>query len=142
MISTHSDNTLGTESFHKRLASIPLSAWEDELPALDLITRETIRLASSSTFLRRNLKTELDTDGVCIAKGDFMAYLTADVHLDENIYPNPGAFDPGRFEDRRNEGKSLYCGYVGWGPSSFPSHHPSIGAHSWVLWFFPAHLFF
>lgn len=115
MISTHSDNTLRTESLHKQLASIPLSAWEDELPALDLIIRETIRLASSSTFLRRNLKTELDSDGVHIAKGDFVAYLAADVHLDENIYPNPGTFDPGRFEDGRSEGKNSYCGYVGWG---------------------------
>ena len=115
MMSTHSDTTLRTESSHKQLASIPLSAWEDELPALDLIIRETIRLASSSTFLRRNMKTELDADGVHIAKGDFVAYLAADVHLDENIYPNPGTFDPGRFEDGRSEGKNSYCGYVGWG---------------------------
>ena len=115
MLSAHSDSTSGTEPFHKRLASIPLSAWEGDLPSLDLIIRETIRLSSSSTFLRRNLRTELDADGVSIAKGDFLAYSTADIHMNENIYPSPGTFDPGRYEEGRNEDKSVYCGYVGWG---------------------------
>jgi len=119
MISAHSDDTLGTELLHNRLASIPLSAWEDELPALDLIIRETIRLSSSNTLLRRNLRSEVDADGMRIAKGDFMAYLAADVHMDEDIYTNPGTFDPGRYEADRNEDKSVYCGYVGWGAGQF-----------------------
>jgi cytochrome P450 len=114
VLSTHSDTT-GTEPFHKQLASVPLSAWEGELPALDLIIRETIRLSSTWTFLRRNLRTDIDTDGVRIAKGDFMAYFVPDVHMNENIYPNPGTFDPGRYEDGRNEDKSVDFGYLGWG---------------------------
>ena len=36
------------------------------------------------------------SDGVRIAKGDFMVYLAADVHMDENIHPSPEAFDSGR----------------------------------------------
>ena len=128
MISAHSDDTLGTEPFHKRLASIPLSAWEDELPALDLIIRETIRLSSSNTLLRRNLRSEVDAGGVRIEKGDFMAYLAADVHMDENIYKNPGMFDPGRYGADRNEDKSVYCGYVGWGAGQ-PFLSPEFLAH-------------
>jgi len=121
MISTHSDGQIGTEPLHNRLASIPLSAWEDELPALDLIIRETIRLSTSTTHLRRNLRSEVEADGVRIAKGDFMAYLSTDVHMDEDIYKNPETFDPGRYEAGRNEDKSVYCGYVGWGAGQFLS---------------------
>lgn len=114
MMSTHSD-TIGVDSFHKQLATIPLPAWEDELPTLDLVIRETIRLSSSATFLRRNLKADIDVDGVRIAKGDFMAYLATDVHMDEKIYPDPFKFDPGRYEEGRNEDKGAYFGYLGWG---------------------------
>lgn len=114
MVSAHS-GTLDTEPFHKQLASVPLSAWEDELPALDLIIRETIRLSISFIFLRRNLKTDIDAEGVRIGKGDFLIYLAADVHLNQNIYSSPETFDPARYEDGRKEGGSVDCGFVGWG---------------------------
>jgi cytochrome P450 len=115
LISSHCGVIASTESFYKQLASVPFSAWEDELPSLDLIIRETIRLSTSFIFLRRNLKTDLDSDGAPIAKGDYVAYLSADVHMNENAYPSPGTFDPGRYEDGRNEDTSVHCGYVGWG---------------------------
>jgi len=120
MVSAHSGTISGTKPFHTQLASVPLSAWEDELPALDLIIRETIRLSISFVFLRRNLKTDIDAEGVRIAKGDFLLYLAADVHMNENIYSSPGTFDPARYEDGRNEDGGVDCGYVGWGAGRHP----------------------
>lgn len=124
MVSAHS-GTIGTEPFHKQLASVPLSAWEDELPALNLIIRETIRLSISFVFLRRNLKTDIDAEGLHIAKGDFLIYLAADVHMNENIYSRPGTFDPARYENGRNEDGVVDCGYVGWGAGKLSSLHSS-----------------
>jgi len=119
MISTHSD-TIATEAFHKQLASIPLSAWEDELPSLDLIIRETIRLSGSLTFLRRNLGTDIDAEGVRIARGDFMIYSVADIHMNERVYSNPSTFDPGRYEDGRNEDMGEPFGFIGFGVARHP----------------------
>jgi len=104
MISTHSDTTLRSESFHKQLASIPL-----------IIIRESIRLPGVLTFLFRNVKSDIDADGVRIAKGGFSIYSAPDVHMNENIYPDPEKFDPGRYEDRRNEDLTEPLGYVGFG---------------------------
>src|SRR5258705_455528 len=122
MLSAHSSD-MDTESLHKQLASVPLHAWEDELPSLDLIIRETIRLASSAMFtlLRRNVKTDIDAEGVRISRGDFIAYSAADVHMNKNVYTNPETFDPGRYEDGRKEDKRVSFGFVGWGAGNLVS---------------------
>ncbi|KAJ8523130.1 hypothetical protein ONZ45_g407 [Pleurotus djamor] len=108
-----------TEPIHQRLSSIPISAWEDEMPAMDLVIRETLRLTLSAAALRRNVLEDLKVDGKVIKKGDFLAYSLADVHLNPEIYSEPLKFDPSRFEAGREEDKKGTWSFLGWGST----HH-------------------
>ncbi|KAH9477139.1 Cytochrome P450 monooxygenase [Psilocybe cubensis] len=113
-------NTVSTEPLHKRLAAIPISAWDDELPVLELVIRETLRLAISGTALRRNLIEELTIANGQVKKGDFVAYSLADVHLNPDIYEQPEKFDPSRFEAGREEDKKGTFSFLGWGAGRHP----------------------
>jgi sterol 14-demethylase len=94
LLSKHSASN--TDALHTRLASIPLAAWEDELPALDAVIRETLRLVMGGIVLRRSLAPgELAVGAETLAPGEFLAYPLADVHLDPAIYPDPLRFDLG-----------------------------------------------
>jgi len=71
-------------------SKIPLSIWEEELSVIDLCLRESIRIVQSAVFLRRNLsKGSIEIDGYTIGPGDFVVYPTADIHHNNNVYPNP-----------------------------------------------------
>ena len=114
LIAKHTD-TVSRDPLHKRLAAIPISAWEDEMPVLDVVIRETIRLILTGTALRRNLIEELTVSSGTIRKGDFVAYLVADAHLNPEIYKRPEEFDPARFGPGREEDKKSTFAYLGWG---------------------------
>jgi sterol 14-demethylase len=104
-------------SIAERLASIPISAWEDEMPLLDACIRETVRMNVTGAALRRNLQDDdLHVEGRVIEKGSFIAYCFADVHLNSKIYPNPEKFDPERFTTRAEDVASpMTYAYLGWG---------------------------
>ncbi|KAJ7739145.1 cytochrome P450 [Mycena metata] len=109
-----------SDPLHKRLASIPVTAWEEEMPVAEAVIRETLRLVMGGVALRRNLEHELRIGAQTVTRGDFLAYSLADVHLDENIYPEPVKFDPGRYEAGREEDKNTPFGYLGWGAGRHP----------------------
>ena len=100
---------------HDRLASIPLSVWETELPMIDAVLRETQRLTMGSTALRRNLGDAVKVDNKIIRTGDFLAYPLADVHANPDIYSEPMKFDPLRFDLGREEDKKAPMAFLGWG---------------------------
>lgn len=114
LIAAHTD-TLSTEPLHKRLSSVPMHAWEDELPVMDSIIRETLRLTMSGTTLRRNLGKDVALSETTLRKGDFLAYSIADAHLDSDLYPEPLKFDPNRYQEDRAEDKKETFAYIGWG---------------------------
>ena len=114
LVASHS-NTLSTEPLHKRLASIPLSAWEDELPSVDLVIRETLRFTISGSLLRRNMQKDIVVDDVTIKRGDFMALPSYEAHMNPDIYSHPTSFDPDRYLEGREEDKKEMFAYVAWG---------------------------
>ncbi|KAG5651880.1 hypothetical protein H0H81_007074 [Sphagnurus paluster] len=122
LIETHTDPQ-SSEPLHKRLSSIPPDTWEDSMPALDAVIRETLRIVTTTTLLRRNLGRDIEIDGASIKTGDFLVYPLADVHHDPGIYPDPLMFDPGRYDEDRAEGKNVNMGFVGWGAG----RHPCVG---------------
>ena len=120
LVLKHAD-TLSTEPLHKRLATIPLDAWESELPSVELIIRETIRLTVSFTAFRRNVAKELKVDDVVIKRRDFLLYSLGRTHMDPEIYTEPTKFDPDRYLEGREEDRKQNYGYVGWGAGNYPS---------------------
>jgi sterol 14-demethylase len=115
-------NTLSTDPLHKRLASIPLNAWEDELPYVDLVIRETLRFTMSGSLLRCNVQKDIVVDGVTIKRGDFMALPTFEPHMNPDIYSNPTSFDPDRYIEGREEDKKETFAYVAWGAGASDSN--------------------
>jgi hypothetical protein len=91
------------------LSSIPLSAWENETPVLDMLIREAIRLSQAFVAFRRNVGPEMYIDGKVIPTGTLVAYPAASVHLDPALYPDPWKFDPARPQPKGN------LTFLGWG---------------------------
>ena len=118
LVNKHTTNS-SNEPLHQRLASIHISAWEDEMPVLDLIIRETVRIILNGLSLRRNLLEDLTFSGGLVKPGDFVAYSLADVHLNPEIYSRPNEFDPARFTPGREEDKKGTFSYLGWGAGAF-----------------------
>ena len=118
LIDKHTTNS-SSEPFHKRLAAIHITAWEDEMPILELVIRETLRLSANGTSLRRNVSEDLSFAGGIVKRGDFVAYSVADVHSNPEIYSRPREFDPDRFGEGREEDKKGTFSYLGWGAGTF-----------------------
>ncbi|KJA20465.1 hypothetical protein HYPSUDRAFT_43159, partial [Hypholoma sublateritium FD-334 SS-4] len=119
MIEKHTNTTAG-EPLHKRLASVPASVWEDEMPVMDLVIRETLRVISTSTLLRRNVVEDITVSGGVIKQGDFIAYNVTDAHRYPDIYTDADQFDPARFLPGREEDKKSTFAFLGWGVGRHP----------------------
>jgi sterol 14-demethylase len=113
-------NTTSSEPIYQRLSMIPMSAWEDEMPVIENVIRETLRLVKNNTAPRRNLADNLPLAGRTIDKGAFVVYNMADVHLNELFYSEPLKFDPDRFSAPREEDKRGYGAFLGWGAGRHP----------------------
>jgi sterol 14-demethylase len=119
LVANHT-NTLSSDPLHKRLSAIPLDAWENELPALDLIIRETLRMTLVGSALRRNVHQDITVDDVIIKRGEFMTYQIADTHMNPDIYTEPTRFDPDRYLEGREEDRKETFAYIGWGVGRHP----------------------
>ena len=108
-------NMTSSDPLHTRLSTIPLDAWEDELPTLEAIIRETLRISGPTTLIRRNIEKDIQVGETTIKRGDFIAYSTADVNLNPDIYTNPMTFDPDRYGPGREEDRKETFGYLSWG---------------------------
>jgi cytochrome P450 len=132
-VAKYSNSSQG--SLASRLSEILPSAWEEDMPVMEVIIRETIRLLMSGTLLRRNVKEDLTIDEKLVERGAFMAYPLSTLHFDSSIYADPYKFDPDRrvaesvwevfeakdhfllfrYSPSREEDKKVPFGYVGWG---------------------------
>ncbi|KAJ3905434.1 cytochrome P450 [Lentinula edodes] len=115
------ENVLSKHSFdiskplYRRLSEVPLEAWEESLPTLDLVISETFRLVMNQTVLRRNIGEDVEIPGGQghVPSGAFVAYSNADAHLEPEIYDDPWSFKPDRFEHGKQ--KVLSNDFLGWG---------------------------
>ncbi|KAG6816872.1 hypothetical protein H0H87_002193 [Tephrocybe sp. NHM501043] len=114
LLVNHTD-AASAEPMHKRFATVSLEAWENEMPILDGVIRETLRMTMSSTAMRRNLQRDIHLSGGTIRKGEFLAYSMADVHEDPELYPEPAVFDPERYSKGREEDKKATFAHLGFG---------------------------
>ena len=119
LIARHVGDLPSTTTLYEKLAVIPLSAWEDELPVFDACTRESQRIVLSGTFLRRNIRKDVKINEQVVKRGDFLAYPVADVHFNPEYYPEPYKYDPGRWLRPDPVPNTTYP-FVGWGAGRHP----------------------
>jgi len=119
LLSRHLDGSLSSATLHEKLAAVPLSAWEDELPVLEVCARESQRIIFTGTTFRRNIRGEIDIGEQVVRQGDFLAYPFADVHLNPKYYPEPHKYDPGRWLRPDPVPDATYP-FLGWGAGRHP----------------------
>ena len=112
LISRHFNGPLSA-TLYEKLVTVPLSAWEDELPTLEACTRESHRIVHTSLTLRR-IVCEIKIGEQVARRGDFFAYSLADVHLNSEYYPEPHKYDPGRWLRPDPVPNTVYP-FLGWG---------------------------
>jgi len=100
----------------EQLAEIPLDAWESEFPMTYLCFRETIRLQTVGSIIRKNSSGhDLAIGNEVIPNGAYATYHLFDAHLNDTIYTNPEKWDPARYLPGREEDKKAPDAYIGWG---------------------------
>lgn len=90
---------------HARRTPGALARWRDEAargvdakkPFLDACLRETGRLYTNATVLRRTTKAAVTVAGHTFARGTMVAASPATVQRDPAVYKDPGAWVPDRF---------------------------------------------
>ncbi|KAG6827882.1 hypothetical protein H0H92_010091 [Tricholoma furcatifolium] len=124
LLETHSD-TLASDPLRECLACLPISAWENEMPVMDIVLRETMRISLNNTALRRNILEDVHVGKQTVPRGGFAVYPIWDTHMNPDIYDNPQEFDPERFGPGRMEDKKQAFAFLGWGAG----RHPCAGMH-------------
>ena len=119
LLSRHLGDSLSFVTLSEKLEAISVSAWEDELPTLDACIRESQRTSMTGAVLRRNIREETKIGEQVVKRGDFLAYLLADVHLNPEYYPEPYKYDPGRWLRPDPLPKAPYP-FLGWGAGRHP----------------------
>ena len=120
LISRHLDGSSAT--LHEKLAAIPVSAWEDELPILEACIRESQRIVATGFTFRRNVREDIKIGGQVVKRGDFLMYSVAEVQLNPEYYPEPYKYDPGRWLRPDPVPNTVYP-FIGWGVG----RHPCLG---------------
>jgi len=114
LLTRHSGDSDSSATLCEKLGSVPLSAWEDELPILDACIRESQRIILSINIIRRNLGEDMKFGDKVVRRGDFLVYSTSDVHLNPEYYPDPYKYDPNRWLQPELAPKCTYP-FLGWG---------------------------
>lgn len=69
----------------------------NELPYLDRVLKECLRIYSPVTFISRTSTEDIELRGVKVRAGMTLHLHIIDVHQDEQFYPDAEKFDPERF---------------------------------------------
>ncbi|EAU84231.2 hypothetical protein CC1G_08161 [Coprinopsis cinerea okayama7 len=95
LLQNHSSNP-SSDPLSARLATVPLEAWESDMPILESAIREVTRIAQPHVAMRLNEGPDVLIDNKLIPHGSYVLYPFSDIHLDPDVYPEPWTFNPGR----------------------------------------------
>jgi cytochrome P450 len=82
ILSTHGNSS---DTMHIQFSAVPLTAWEEEMPVLDAVIKETMRFTMSGTALRRNIGGDVVITNETVRDSDFLAYSLGDIHFDSQV---------------------------------------------------------
>ncbi|KAJ5756942.1 uncharacterized protein N7511_007124 [Penicillium nucicola] len=122
LISAHAVSP--SQTLTETLSSIPLQAWETQLPMLDLCIRETLRIAQPYTAVRKNVGPEFTVGPYTIPSGASVVYPFSDTSINPQDYPNPMRWDPSR---------AFQGQFIGWGAGKHACKGQRLGTLSMKL---------
>lgn len=96
-----------------------------QLPALDMVMRESLRLITPVPLLVRRTVRAIDVLGVPIPDDTLVAVVLSFSHQMREYWPDPGRFDPERFAEHRREDKAHPHAWQPFGGGA----HTCIGLH-------------
>jgi cytochrome P450 len=143
MMAAHDTSTIATSSLVYYLGKNP--EWQDqvraeslalgdepltipllnELPALDLVLKESMRLVAPVPWMVRKTTKDTELLGHHLPAGVFVTTLAWLNHMLPEYWPEPHRFDPLRFSEERREDKSHRFAYMPFGGGV----HKCIGMH-------------
>lgn len=116
-------NRTAGETIAEVLGNLTINQWETSFPLIELSLRESIRLGLTGSDFRKNVSNQdiqIGSSGEYLPSGAFAVLQLDDVHMNTDIYTDPGIFDPDRFSAARAEDKKFAHAYVGWGSGRHP----------------------
>ena len=69
----------------------------EEMPLLDAVTKETMRLLPPAPWARRSVQAEGELDGFPVRPGDFVFLDHFSTHREPDVFPDPDQFRPERW---------------------------------------------
>nr|XP_022920515.1 cytochrome P450 4V2-like [Onthophagus taurus] len=85
-----------------------------EMKYLDLVIKESMRIKTTVPFFLRQLKEDVDFEGMTLPKGLTVMLLAYAMHLDPEVYPEPEKFVPERFlQENLNPNRYGYAPFCG-----------------------------
>lgn len=104
------------------LRKMSIDDWEHDFPLINLCLHESIRIVTVGVGFRKisSKNVTIGGTGEVIPKGAFAAFHIDQIHMNPDIYTNPGKFDLGRFLPGREEDKRTPLPYAGWGLGRHP----------------------
>ncbi|KAJ4149870.1 hypothetical protein LMH87_010648 [Akanthomyces muscarius] len=112
------------------LERLTIEQWESSFPMLGYALQESIRLNLPGIFIRKNITNvnlPLVGTNIIVPRGSFAVYLADDVHLNQDLYPEPLEWNPCRHIQSSPDGReSSSLDYLGWGAGLHPCrklHH-------------------
>jgi cytochrome P450 len=103
---------------------LPTAADVKQLPYLDRVVKESMRLYPPAWTTGREAMDEFELRGVRIPKGSQLLMSEWVVHRDPRWFPNPEAFDPDRWEPEKVAGMPRYAYFpFGGGPRVCIGNH-------------------
>ncbi|KAJ7182252.1 cytochrome P450 [Mycena crocata] len=103
---------------HARIQTITYDDWTTagRLPVLERCLKETIRLRIATPLHRLNdTGKDIEMAGVLVPRDTIVSFHTSFMHHNEDMYADPLTWDPERFSEGREEGKSVPMSFAGWG---------------------------
>ncbi|KAF2900474.1 hypothetical protein ILUMI_05709 [Ignelater luminosus] len=80
-----------------------------EMKYLEAVIKETLRLYPSVPIFARNVHEDVEYDGIILPKDTSLTIFVYGLHRDPAIFPDPERFDPERFTQEKQVGRSPYA---------------------------------
>ncbi len=93
---------------------VPTMAELNNIPYLEMVIKESMRMCTVSYLMRRELTEDLKVGQYMVPKGAALVCSTEYLHMDERFWKEPKKFNPERFTKEEEEKRPMHS-YIPFG---------------------------